>query len=329
MKILVLIILFIAPLISLASEKSISFKSNNLTLYGTITLPKDTAIAAHGVLLIPGSGPTDRDGNQPDLKADLLKQIAESLAEHGIASFRFDKRATQAYRMLWPADQKKLTKFFSWNNFADDIRNAFLTLQKYPHIDAKNCSILGHSEGGLFAIDVASKLKPSSLILLATPGRPTSSVLTEQITALLEKQKTSDDQKKYYLNELSRVMSVIKKTGVIPTDVPMGLAALFPKSADLFLQEALKFNPTSKIKNYNGPILIMNGLSDAQVNPKLDAEALYKIAVQRVNSAAKLKLLPSLSHNFKKINTPLDPGIAGPVSETALDEINNWMKAYK
>ena len=66
-------------------------------LHGTLLLPAAGGMAPV-VLIVPGSGPTDRDGNQPQLRNDSLKQLAEGLAKRGIASLRIDKRGIAASR---------------------------------------------------------------------------------------------------------------------------------------------------------------------------------------------------------------------------------------
>lgn len=309
---------------SYASERSITFKSGDLTLNGSLVLPDAKKNSGNScVLLLPGSGPTDRDGNQPGLQSDFLKQIAEYLSSKGVVSLRFDKRAVKSYKMFWPADPEKLSEFFSWENFKKDIHAAFAYLKKSPEVDANACSILGHSEGGVFAIDVAAELKPATLILMGTPGRPLKEVLNDQISALLDQQKATADQKKYFLSELSRAMTEVEKNGTIPKDVPPGLQALFPLGAGKFLQTDLSFDPSKKIRSFGGPILILNGLEDKQVNPKLDAEVLYKEAKKRHDVATKIKLFEGLGHELTVA------GSSEKVSQVVLETLGDWFKANK
>lgn len=313
-----------------ASEKSVSFKSGDLTLNGSLVLP-DTKKNVRGacVLLLPGSGPTDRDGNQPGLKSDLLKQIAQYLASKGVASLRFDKRAVKSYKMFWPADSEKLSEFFSWGSFRNDINAAFAYLKEVPEVNPEACSILGHSEGGVFAIDVASELKPTTLILMGTPGRPLSEVLKDQISVLLDQQKVTADQKKYFMSELSRVMAEVEKSGVIPKDVPPGLQPLFPVGSGKFLQTDLNFDPSQKIKSFDGPILILNGLGDKQVNPKLDAEVLYKEGKKRHSVATEIKLFEGLGHEFNKNSLGTANEASEQVSKDTLETLGEWFSKNK
>src|SRR5438128_1948923 len=113
------------------TTKEISFAGvGGLKLQGTFEAPAG-ATGMKALLLLPGSGPTDRNGNQPPgLITDLLKQIADDLAAHGIASFRFDKRAAHVHAADWPKDASKLNDFFAWDKFVGDAGAALDVLRK-------------------------------------------------------------------------------------------------------------------------------------------------------------------------------------------------------
>ncbi|CAK9249661.1 unnamed protein product [Sphagnum jensenii] len=182
------------------TEVLVSFVGANFNLNGTLTYPGQSSAfrRSPAVLLIPGSGPTNRDGNQPGLTTDLLKQISTDLARKGIASLRFDKRSVNSYSNLWPKDPNALTEFFSWENFLEDASQAYLILKNSKGIDPDQCSILGHSEGGLIASQIAARLNPPSLVLMATPGRPLGEVLRTQVQTLLAKQNASASVRAFY-----------------------------------------------------------------------------------------------------------------------------------
>lgn len=309
-------------------ERPISFDSNGLKLQGTLTLPANATSNAKvpAVLLIPGSGPTDRDGNQPGIKTDLLKQIARQIAAKGFASLRFDKRATRTYQSSWPTDLQAQNEFWSWDNFVSDARNAYLALQKVPEVNSKAVSILGHSEGGVFALAISHVLKPKTLILMATPARPLANIMQSQIAAMMEKQNLTSNQKSYFNSEYSRVVLAIEKNGQVPVDVPAGLKALFPLSAGKFLQVTLPLSPISFASSYDGPVLVLNGLMDMQVDPNLDATIIYKAFQERGAGNQQIKLFPNLSHNFKLVKSPSDQGFDGAVSDDALNDVCAWLE---
>ena len=142
-----------------AAEHQVTFQgTDGAELAGTLQLPaRDGNMPA--IVLLAGSGPTDRDGNQPPaIHTDLLKQIAQRLAEKGIASLRFDKRGMYANAAQLPKDRSQYGDFFSWENFVGDAVAACRFLQQQPRVDPDHVGILGHSEGGLLALQAASVL---------------------------------------------------------------------------------------------------------------------------------------------------------------------------
>jgi acetyl esterase/lipase len=310
-------------------EQSITFKSDDsITLAGTVTRPsgQNGSKKIPAVLLIAGSGPTDRDGNQPpSIMTDVLKKIAHELASHGIASFRFDKRATHSNQLQWPTDAKLIPKFFSWQNHQADVRAAFASMRNSKGIDSRRVAILGHSEGGILAVSQAKLLSPKALILIGTPGRTFGEVLTEQISMLLEKQGASASIKGDYLTKVTAIQKFISENGQIPPDVPPGLKVLYPQSASLFLRDTLNLDPTTLVKKYPGPVLVLNGEFDSQVSPSRDAAMLFSTLQTRKSSVQTLLIVPSASHNLKKVNGPLDAGLTGPVDSSALAELKTWL----
>lgn len=175
-------------------SQQINFPGSNSLLSGTLTLPAGIAFQVPGVVLIQGSGPTDRDGNQPPvIRTDLLRQLADALARKGIASLRYDKRGMHANAMARPQAEADYASFFRWENFVADAAGAYRFLQRQGPVDPGKVAILGHSEGGLIALAAATSLQadgaaPPALILAATPGRRMDVILREQLERLLAEQ---------------------------------------------------------------------------------------------------------------------------------------------
>src|ERR1700733_14331833 len=136
--VLVMELIFI-PLCARAgsTEREVNFVgAEGTTLSGTLEVPAHFE-ACPALVLLAGSGPTDRDGNQPPgLITDLLKQIADGLAEKGVVTLRFDKRGMYANRAEKPKDTGKFGEFFSWENFVGDAESAYRFLRQQPEVDA-------------------------------------------------------------------------------------------------------------------------------------------------------------------------------------------------
>ena len=101
------------------AEREVTFSGpGGITLRGTLQLPDGAKGKVPAALLLAGSGPTDRNGNQPPaLVTDLLKQIADRLATEGWASLRYDKRAVRTYAASWPKDVARQNDFGSIAKF--------------------------------------------------------------------------------------------------------------------------------------------------------------------------------------------------------------------
>jgi hypothetical protein len=304
------------------SSREVHFKGyGGFDLAGTLALPAGTG-KFPAVLLIPGSGPTDRDGNEPFIQMDVLKDIAERLQADGIATLRFDKRAVQRYSKQWPKTAAKLDDFFSWEAFVGDAAGAYDCLKTQPEIDANRLAILGHSEGGLLALEVAKTSHPHALVLVSTPGRDFGALILEQISQGYSAQFTDAATLKARVAQVKRIVDAVRTTGKVPPDVPAELAPVFPSYLSRYLHSTFMLDPAADAKLFDGPALIVQGQKDIQVSPDRDAPKL-KSAIKN----SELFYVPGASHCMKAVSGPTDPGLTGPMLPDALDKISSWLKA--
>lgn len=268
----------IAQITSFTTDE-VTITVNSDTIYGTIFSPagiKNPPI----VLIIAGSGPTDRDGNSKGIpgKNNSLLQLADSLANHGIASLRYDKRGI---------GQSKVNNFSEENFiFADGIHDAlvwfnFLKTKKY-----KKIFIAGHSEGSLIGMSVAKEVKVSGFISIAGAGRRIDEVLKEQLAGLPDSLKT---EAFHNLDSLA-----IGKRIEHPNK---NLNALFRPSVQPYLISWLQYNPQTIIHSLTCPVLIIQGENDVQVKIE-DANALA-IAQPK----AQLLLIKDMNHVLKEVKS--------------------------
>ena len=168
-------------------------------LVGTLLLAGgEGSDAAPVVLILPGSGPTDRDGNSPvGIAAATYRLLAEGLAERGISSLRVDKRGLfDSAGAVASADAVVVP------DYIEDVRG---WLGRIDERTGTSCTVLlGHSEGALVALAAASDLAGDdalcALVLLSSPGRPLGDILREQLRAnpalapLLERASATIDE---------------------------------------------------------------------------------------------------------------------------------------
>ena len=219
-------------------------------LRGTILLPnKDAPV----ILMIPGSGPNDRDGNSPlGIRAKPYRLLAEGLAGQGIGSVRIDKRGLLGSEGA-VHDANAVT-------IADYVRDTHAWIDAIRAQTVSDCVwLLGHSEGGLVALAAAAEVDHlCGLILVATPGRSLGEVLKEQLRANPANAPVLDTADQA-INELSAGRRVDAES------LPPALAPLFNPALPGFLISALALDPAKLARRSRLPILILQGQRDLQV----------------------------------------------------------------
>jgi pimeloyl-ACP methyl ester carboxylesterase len=249
-------------------------------LAGTLVRPGDGRPL---VLIVPGSGPTDRDGNNPmGVTAAPYRLLAETLAEQGIGSLRIDKRGMFASKAA-VADANAVTIA----GYADDIA---AWVESARAATGRDCVwLLGHSEGGLIALAAAQRVDHlCGLILVAAPGRPMSAIIRSQLQAnpanapLLEPAMAA-------LDKLERGERV-DVTGMHPA-----LQGLFAPPVQGFLIDMFAYDPAALAAKVARPMLIVQGGTDLQIG-RDSGDSLHA-----AQPAAEYVVVPAMNHVLKDI----------------------------
>lgn len=283
MKKVFLLLILCLSLITFSQEKKVANQEIevNSLIKGTLFLPEDVTSKTKLVILIAGSGPTNRNGNQVGTQNNSLKFLAEGLTQNGFAVFSYDKRIF-AQMISKTMDEKKLS-FEDFINDAKDVITYFKSQKKYAKI-----IIAGHSEGSLIGM-VAAKEYVDGYVSLAGAGRPIDEVISEQVA------KNSPTLKEATATDFA----ILKEGKTFENKNPM-LASLFRGSIQPYMISWIKYNPQDEIKKLQIPILIINGMKDIQVSPS-DAELLHK-----ANPKSTLKIIDNMNHIFKEIKVDDD-----------------------
>jgi pimeloyl-ACP methyl ester carboxylesterase len=279
-SLLVLLFLFSALGYSQAESAIKSFNKEDITinplLNGSLYSPLKQNKKTNLVLLIAGSGPTDRDGNQKGLTNNSLKYVSEELAKNDIAVFSYDKRIF-AQMKTGSVNEATLT-FDDFITDATSVLLFFKNQKKYNKI-----IIAGHSEGSLIGM-IAANDKADAFISLAGAGRTIDAVLVDQIAK----------QAPYLKEEVQKNLDILKSGKTFELKNPM-LASLFRASVQPYMISWIRYNPQVEIAKLKIPILIVNGTKDLQVAVS-EAELLKK-----AKSEAELILIENMNHIFKEI----------------------------
>lgn len=311
MKRLPFLALLVLPelLIGQVVDSAFRFTSGDLTLEGTLLVPADSG-PFPAVVIIAGSGPTDRDGNAgPTLRTDMYRQLAEGLAARGIASLRYDKRGLPSTEGTFDLATTTIA------DFAADAHEAVRALDRRPEVGP--IFLLGHSEGGTHAILAAGDGAPvRGLVLVATVGRRMSVVLREQLARQLPES---------VLVRFDTAWARYIETDE-PVTVPPMLAALFAPVNRTFLQSWAPLDNAGLVAGLEHPVLVVQGETDVQVTTE-DARLL---AAARPD--VTLAILPGVNHVLKhaegatamaQMASYADPGI--PIAPEVVATVAGWI----
>jgi pimeloyl-ACP methyl ester carboxylesterase len=304
-------------------EEAVRVETPDGNICGTLLLPQAKS-KVPVVLIISGSGPTDRDGNSPLLKGpnNSLKLLAEGLAANGIAALRYDKRGIgQTGKEMLLAAQKAKTVLREVDlRFDAYIDDAVLWGQKLRSDKRfSTVTIAGHSEGSLIGMIAARKLPADGFVSIAGAGRPAGQILLEQL-------------KPQYTPELFKQTEEIINlliAGQTPSSVPPQLYALFRPSIQPYMMSWLRYDPAKEIAALTAPVLIIQGTTDIQVSVA-DARLL---AV--ANPKAKLFFVEGMNHILKQVSKDGEKQTASygdptlPVSPALINEISRFVNKAK
>jgi len=303
-------VLLVASLLAGPVSTDIALPAQSAPLHGTLLTPEaPTAVA----VILPGSGPTDRDGNSPmGVAASTYRLLAEGLAEQGVATVRIDKRGIAASAAAGPAEAD-----LRFDAYAADAR---AWAAEAASRTGKPCAwLIGHSEGALVALKAVEvgDDKICGLILLSGAGRPAGVVIREQLQAgLPDPLKT---QAFVVLSEL--------EAGRTVADTPPALAALFRPSVQPYLISWLPLDPAALLAVYDGPVFIGQGTTDLQIGVA-DAQALAA-----ADPRATLKLWDGVNHLLKtapadraaNMATYADPAL--PLAPGVAEDVGAFIRA--
>jgi hypothetical protein len=276
------------------------------TIRGTLLLPaSDKPVPL--VMLLAGSGPTDRNGNTILIrgKNDCFRMLADSLKEQGIATLRYDKRGVGASQRAAKSESElRLT------TYSDD---AVLWARKYRH-DARfsTMTFVGHSEGALIGTLAAKEEKPDGLVLLAGAGRPAHEVIHEQLKHSISAELVEKS------DAIADTLMMGKDVAVVP---PM-LMALYRPSVQPYMKSWLGVDPAAELGDLKVPTMVIWGTSDIQIS-RVDADLLAssrkgirKLIIQNMNHVLKPTLEDPMAQmsSYSDSTIVLAPGLIEPLA---------------
>lgn len=292
-----------------------AFKEETIKLdsiEGSLMMPALVKGAIPVALIIAGSGPTDRNGNNPvGLQTNAYKKLAEGLAEQGIATLRYDKRGIGKSQIV-ELDEADL----NIDIFIDDAVKWLEKLRKDRRFSS--LFIAGHSEGSLIGMMAAQRVKINGFISVAGPARPADELIMEQLKG----------QPEIVTKEAAAIFSELKKGRVVDS-VSIYLYSLFRPSVQPYMVSWVALDPAAEFAKLSVPTLIIQGTHDIQV-PILEAELLHK-----AQPRSQLALMEGMNHILRKCEADRSSNLATysqpdlPLFEGLLKTVSTFIKLYK
>lgn len=287
------------------TETPVVLHTTSGDIAGTLTIPNKPG-KLPVVLLIAGSGPTDRNGNNPMMKNESLQKLAYGLASNNIASLRFDKRGIGESKSAGKTEAD-----LRFEDYINDARNWIEWLKKDTRFS--KVVVAGHSEGSLIGM-IAALNTAHSYVSIAGAGRSADKILKEQLSKQPAMIKDSS---------LPIIDSLV--LGKLVEKVPGILFALFRPSVQPYLISWFHYDPQTEIKKLTVPILILQGTNDLQVTEE-DANLLAKS-----NPRAQLTLIKNMNHVFRIVEGDKKENLATyitstlPISEELISDISTFI----
>lgn len=274
-----------AVLFAEQTETTVRLETTAGTLEGSLVLPGETN-RTPVALIVAGSGPTDRDGNNPVMKNNSLKMLATALSKRGIATLRYDKRGIGKSEAAGMKEED-----LRFDHYISDAKQWIDLLKKDKRFS--EVTVIGHSEGSLLGMIASREGSADRFISVAGAGKPADKLLKDQM------QSQPPQVSKAAVSIIDRLVE-----GKTVDKVDLVLYSLFRPSVQPYMISWFKYDPAKEIAKLKIPVLIVQGSTDIQVGEK-DARMLAA-----ANAKAEIRIIQGMNHIFKEVESDRMKNIA-------------------
>ena len=299
-------------------REEVRFPSGGLSLAGTFTLPPTDGLAAGGpapaVLMLQGSGRTDRDDNAKALAVDVFPQLSAAIERHGLATFRYDKRGVGGSEGDYFGSDL--------DDLLTDAVAAVAWLRARPEVDAARVIALGHSEGAMLSARLAAGAAPvAGAVLLAGSAMTGEQILIWQGRQIAQS-LTGISKWVIRLLRIDIVKSQRKALNRIRSSQGAVVRVRGRKINAAWMRQFMAYDPAPDFARVEVPVLAVTGDRDLQVDPDdLDVmRGLVKGSFQAVRLSGVTHLLRAegskrgLSGYKEQARRPVDPRVISAVT---------------
>jgi uncharacterized protein len=308
-------------------EKEIKLKGEN-TIYGSIRVPAAGEGKYPAILIIAGSGPLDRDGNDRKMKypTNLYKELAHYMTDLGFVTFRYDKRGTGKSEGEWLAT--------GLSDLVEDAKRSIEFLMSHPNVDAKRIIVCGHSEGTIIATKLTEIVKLAGVMFLS--GGVDNLIEATKKQRLLTYKELFETPG--FMGWLYRKLKVDVKgeksteehmKKFIDSDKDIEKIQLFFKQPAKWYREHHAYNTREALKKVTCPVFAIQGDKDGLV----DSEVLNELS-SLVQGKSEFHIIPNMEHGLRiqtepksimKMKKLFKEILKRPIHEEALEKLSSWL----
>lgn len=303
-------------------ESEVTFQTEDSEIAGTLAIPEGNG-SFPAVIIIGGSGPFDRNGDvdlrstEPLTLSSTYKDIAQALSSEGFVTLRYDKRGVGNSTGEGGDFPKPSLR---------DLKAAVAFLKQEPSIDPERIALIGHSLGGLWALmEAAENPDIAAICVMATPAKPYSEVIIEQIEGLFSLEEGNETEIAEAVKRQRALYDQLRSGGVDPATYPEPI-----RSQLEFLKAIMDISGAEYAEGIECPALILQGDKDLFTTIPEESQLLKEAFTDGGNEKVTLVIFPDLDHMFRP--TPDQPSLdlyyeeRGPISTAVVETIVDWMK---
>jgi len=263
------------------SVEEVSWDIDDTTVAATLTQPEgDGPFPA--IIMVAGSGPTDRDWNSPLLPGTngSAALLADALTRAGYVTLRFDKRASGPNVA---ENMEKLMGGLSLQSHLDEVAGGMALLADQDSVDASSIFALANSEGAIHALNYQRQAADNpfaGLILAAPPGRALKDVLRSQLEAQFAALDDPEGMLALYDEAMDRFFAgeAIEPSPDLPPGIQQLLLGLEAPANLPFTRELFVVDPAAWLEEIETPVFVLIGKKDIQIDWQLDGGRLEEAA---------------------------------------------------
>lgn len=299
------------------------------TLAATLTIPEGNLEKYPLVVMVHGSGPTDRDSNAKGMPLNIFKELSEVVAAEGFASIRYDKRGIGASK----GDYYET----GVHDLIDDARAVLEYAKKHSNIDENQVILLGHSEGSILSPFINEMVEVNGMILLAGTAEPLTETMTWQRQEIIK----DIHSLKGFEGWVTRLIKLDEKINKMNDDLTKAILATEEpvirhkgkKMNAKWNREHQYFDVSKPLQKVTCPVLAITGTKD--VNVKLSDLEKIKTLVQGecethiIQDMTHMLRKTDVQHSISKIMNDYKKSIKQPIDSELKDIIIAWLRNWK